>query len=1221
MGSAVLAAALAFALFGPPGGTASQAAPDEGPVSASESWVTLVTGDRVAARTVGGRTSVRVEPALRGKPIPFQEFTRDGDTYLLPADAGRLVSSGLLDEELFNITGLLRQGYGDADTKTLPLLVQHTDGAAASRAAAPEGTTLRRSLPNLAMTALDERKTDATRFWNTLTADRQARRPAVRKVWLNGRMRASLDQSVRQIGAPTAWAAGLTGRDVRVAVLDTGIDTDHPDLAGKVEASKDFSGKGSVEDGDGHGTHVASTIAGSGAASEGRYKGVAPDARLAIGKVLGDDGSGGFDAILAGMTWAAAEADAKVVNMSLGGIPGSDGTDPVSQALNTLTREHGTLFVVATGNMARDGSVAAPAAADAALSVGSVSKQDVPSHFTSRGPRGGDGAVKPEIAAPGEGIVAARPDGVPDHGQPVGDAYQGMSGTSMASPHVAGAAAILAQRHPDWAPDRLKDALVSSAAAIDGAGPFAVGTGRVDLTRATTAPVVATGAVSTYLPWPNQGAQKKQTVTWRNAGTEPVTLDLRADVPDAPDGLLALSASRVTVPASGEASVELTATAGDKPGTYGGVLTASGGSVTTRTALSVRQEGPMYTLTVDAIDRNGKPAVSDAFSVSLLNLDTGDGIGIGAGPLRLPTGRYALRTVIETARPGQEPSYSMISHPELHLDRDLTQTFDARAGKRFSVEPDNPAANGGSLKISALAKISSCDCTSSSYLEVDPRFHETYAATVPGTSSANFAMAQQRTATEPALELTADDGQRFAVRVGWIQPSDDAENLTLPVAYGGGGTPEELGEIDAEGRLVVLEMPLGTSFDELGKRIANVKAAGGRLVLLSPLAETSAQVRSRAGVNFALPTLEGYVGGTTARFVAYARTDGATASYVNRPVTDLRYELGYGVERQVTAEQVFRPRTRDLAAVRTAYHESAPDRFASYLAGWEFFGRPVGSNYPKLVVTGQERVEYFTPGTWTLDWSAARRGYLTDTVTFAAGRRNRIVWNKAVVGPSLRGIGQPYPNEGPRPWVWRKDDVFDLALAMHGDGAGRPRLLSDFVFAEVSGSISLYRDGELVATVQNPGLARIPVPGEDGAYRLVTENTIAAEHWPLSTKVSAEWTFRSSSAADAKPLPLLTARFDPAVDLRNRAPGGKAFTFPAHVERADGEPTVRDLNVEVSYDDGQTWQRAATRSRDGHWTVTVRHPATGYASLRATATDTNGNTVRQTVVRAYQIGS
>src|SRR5262249_48715080 len=158
-----------------------------------------------------------------------------------------------------------------------------------------------------------------------------------------------------------------------------------------------------VHDKFGHGTHVASILAGTGAASGGKYRGVAPDADLVIGKVLDDSGNGTDSEIIAGMEWAAGQG-AKVVSMSIGSIP-TDGTDPLAQALNRISDASGTLFVVAAGNNGQPEAtlIESPGSADRALTVGSVEKTGAHglSNFSSAGPRIGDNAVKPEITAPG----------------------------------------------------------------------------------------------------------------------------------------------------------------------------------------------------------------------------------------------------------------------------------------------------------------------------------------------------------------------------------------------------------------------------------------------------------------------------------------------------------------------------------------------------------------------------------------------------------------------------------------------------------------------------------------------------------------------------------------------------------------------------------------------------------------------------------------------------
>ncbi|MFI0470824.1 S8 family serine peptidase [Saccharopolyspora sp. 5N102] len=260
------------------------------------------------------------------------------------------------------------------------------------------------------------------------------------------------------IGAPEAWHAGYTGKGVKVAVLDTGYDQQHSDLGGRVVAAKDFTGsRDGTRDTDGHGTHVASTVAGSGAGSNGCYRGVAPEADLLIGKVLDGTNPDFTVTVIAGMEWAVASG-ARVVNLSLGTHHPTDGNDPLSQAVTRLSAATGALFVVSSGNMSS--YVEGPGSA--ALSVGSVDRNRVVAPISTGGPRVGDNALKPEVTAPGEKVVAARAHGVRE---PIPDnpLYTMDSGTSMAAPHVAGAAAILAQAHPEWRAPQLKAALIGSA--------------------------------------------------------------------------------------------------------------------------------------------------------------------------------------------------------------------------------------------------------------------------------------------------------------------------------------------------------------------------------------------------------------------------------------------------------------------------------------------------------------------------------------------------------------------------------------------------------------------------------------------------------------------------------------------------------------------------------------------------------------------------------------
>ena len=185
--------------------------------------------------------------------------------------------------------------------------------------------------------------------------------------------------------------------------------------------------------------------------------------------------------------------DADVVNLSLGG-EASDGTDPLSRAIDELSASTDTLFVVAAGNSGGPSTITSPGAAKAALTVGAVDDADAVAWFSSRGPRLGDAGVKPDVAAPGVSITAARAAGT-SLGLPVDDYYTDLEGTSMATPHVAGIAAILKDQHPDWDGERIKAVIAGSTVPVANATAFEVGTGLVDAARAIGRTVVAEGAL------------------------------------------------------------------------------------------------------------------------------------------------------------------------------------------------------------------------------------------------------------------------------------------------------------------------------------------------------------------------------------------------------------------------------------------------------------------------------------------------------------------------------------------------------------------------------------------------------------------------------------------------------------------------------------------------------------------------------------------------------
>lgn len=250
--------------------------------------VTLITGDKVAVTVSNGRTSATVTDP-QGRPGGAHVMTVGPDTYVYPDAALPYIASGALDERLFNVNELLEDGYDDSHSDRLPLIVTYTDAAARSRSAkTPDGARRTLTLSSIQGAAISAERARTTDFWASLTGNAgtgagtrsaASAQPSGRltggiaKVWLDGKAKATLSDTTAQIGAPEVWAGGDTGQGVDVAVLDTGIDAAHPDFAGRIAASESFVPGQDVTDRHGHGTHVASTVAGTGAASDGKEKG------------------------------------------------------------------------------------------------------------------------------------------------------------------------------------------------------------------------------------------------------------------------------------------------------------------------------------------------------------------------------------------------------------------------------------------------------------------------------------------------------------------------------------------------------------------------------------------------------------------------------------------------------------------------------------------------------------------------------------------------------------------------------------------------------------------------------------------------------------------------------------------------------------------------------------------------------------------------------------
>lgn len=1228
--------------------TAADAAAPGAAAMGKTATVRLITGDRVTVTTdAAGRRSASVEPGTGRRGVLFRTYEQDGRLSVIPSDASDLVATGRLDRELFDVTALVAQRYDEAHTDALPLIVEQGRGAAEATvhrlAGLAEDGSAARPLKSIGAQSLRVDGDDLGTFWKQLTSGSGTSRPGARaaatpKVWLDSRVRPSLDRSNAQIGTPAAWAAGLRGESVKVAVLDTGADASHPDLAGRIAKAEDFSGSSGTGDAFGHGTHVASIVAGSGAASDGTRKGVAPAADLLVGKVLGDDGYGTESQVIAGMEWAAAQG-AKVVNMSLGAEGSSDGQDAMSLALNELTERTGALFVVAAGNAGEQGqsTVGSPGAADAALTVGAVDRDDSLAPFSSRGPRAGDKAVKPDMTAPGVGIVAARATGT-TMGHPVDAHYVAASGTSMATPHVAGVAALLAQRHPDWGPQQLKDALVSTSRTVSGQKVTEQGGGRVDVAAAVLGPLSATGTVALGTYETGAGASAMTKLRYTNHSAEDLTLALDVRLATtggraAAEGAVRPGADSVRVEAGRTVEVPVTVDpARLERGAYYGYATATSadGRAKVHTTLSLLVKGPVHRLTVTSIDREGKrsgalPSIwgTDGF---VRYTDPDNGVA------EVEEGTYQL-DLPSIPSDGSELRHVIL--PEVKVTKDRTVTVDERKTTKVEIRTPRPAEQRGIMHYQVHRVIDGVGITQGvMYFDSVQSVHVSPTAEV---TDGTFEFASRWQLVAPLLRAEVP-GSGIDLR-GYYMPQspllpERGQRLTA-VAAGDVSAPR----FDrARGKLAVL-----TNRDNVPEAsvLATAAKAGVAAVALVHFSDQPWTRWEPDTERWALPTVR--IGADAgARLLERVKDRTTEVHFTGTARSPYLYDVMQVSRQRIPAKVVHTVSEANSAVIRTTYADNGGLPWASEQ---RFARRPYQDftwlQYARYVPTGFERAEYVSAGDTAWEHKVHHETFSQDRElnvgmrnaprTYRAGEQLKETWQGAVVRPSIpRGAGLASVRDG-NVLALRIPEFTDSGSGhwspkIEGASEGGPGVRKPGAGAAQSGDTvkaALFRDGTQIAGAGS-SRTNFEVPAEAADYRLDVSTARASGEWAYGTATDTSWSFRSAAAGEARLLPLLQLDYTVPVDEHNEVGPGRTHGVRLAVRAQDGlaAPKGVVMQVEASYDDGRTWSRAPLRDRGANaFEAEVKRPSgvrgDAYVTLRVSARDAAGNSVRQTVTRAY----
>ncbi|MEV1045542.1 S8 family serine peptidase [Streptomyces sp. NPDC049916] len=1209
---------------GPAGAApAPTAARTDAPRSESRT-VTLVTGDVVRyVDGPGARDTVTVDRP-DGAPGGVRVQQAGEDVYVLPDEATGLLAVGVLDRRLFNVSALVRMGYDDAGTGSVPLIATYPRTGGKALPPAPRGARKTRTLASVRGAALTADKDGARTFWESVTGPANARSldAGIGELWLDGRSEALLTESVPQVNAPQAWAAGFDGKGTTVAVLDTGVDADHPDVEDRIVGSRSFVPGEEVDDRNGHGTHVASTIAGSGAASAGAAKGVAPAAGLLIGKVLSDEGSGADSGIIAAMEWAKAEG-ADIVSMSLGSPVPDDGSAPMSRAVNSLSAGGGPLFVIAAGNAYGAGTIGSPGAAEKALTVGAVDKRDGRADFSSMGPLVRSHALKPDLSAPGVGISAAASQSVPG----IDGMYQSLSGTSMATPHVAGAAAILMQRHPDWSGERVKDALMSSSKKLDAYTPYDQGTGRLDVKAAVDTTIEATGSlpVASYA-WPHSPSDEvaERTIVYRNTGERDVTLNLATDTDEA---AYTLSTRRLTVPAGGTAqavlSLDPAKAANDT--TFSGQVVATGPAGTTlaHTGFALTKEKELHDLTLRLRDRAGEP-MDGVVVLGELGAPQLDLVQVSGGEttLRLPPGNYTAWASldIDGDRPDSR-ALAFLAAPETILTRPTTVTLDASKARKVSVR--TPKETETRQLRYDMARTAPDGTVQRDAYQIPLTYDQLWASPTRKVTEGAFSFLTRWRQGEKQIDVEADGRDVPVFAQGGSATAEDSEQKPRKV-YAGRGTPDDYRRLDARGKAVVITRSADVTPAE---RLAAALDAGAKALFV---------VNDGRGV--AMESYTPWGERTTIPIASVQRSAGETLirtarrggriEIAQKRFADYLYDLVDRHDGTIPDRSLaFAPSPRELAKVENTFYGHRETPGGGYRYDIPEYGPGLGfeesERFPDV------RTEWVNPlpgdSFWyenhsvlNADLSDRAHEMRSDELDYRAGRSYRAAWFAPVVRPRL-GTGY----WGPFRTV--NDSVqFNITPWTDG-GAGHAGAMPEDEYDTTSYAFH-QGDKELKKGAGRAGYIGDLAPGKL-PYRLVIESRRDARTWKTSTRTRSEWGFVSGALAEDGPyqadIPLLQLDYGVDTDLAGDVRAGRTTRIVLSSRTQEWLPGAVKANkasLSVSYDDGRRWSRVELRRKgDGEWTATFRTPSKGVSavSLKAHAEGPGGLVVDQEIIRAF----
>lgn len=921
--------------------------------------------------------------------------------------------------------------------------------------------------------------------------------------------------------------------------------------------------------------------------------------------------------------------------MSLGNPARTDCTDPMSTATQELAQSStNTLFVLAAGNTGPGlNSVSSPGCAPGVLTVGAVDRDDSTASFSSRGPAYGSHTLKPEIAAPGVGISAAAAGGRGVY------AYQSMSGTSMAAPHVAGAAALVKQRHPEWNAQQIKSALVSSADSGIPGDVTETGGGRLDVKAAVDQKVLGSPAVQGgSFGWP-QDDSDRTTVDVPYTNTTGKTVELKLSVQGVTgndgsavrSGIAELGERSVKVPAGAtvEVPLKLDPHADLERAQYGDVtgrvLAKADGGVAVSTPFSLYVQPKTVSLRVKLVDRAGKPAAGPS-SVDLIGTDDASGErrfneGANDQTYQVRPGAYFLTGFVATpdADGGTlTDSLTHLARPQVEVKKDMTVTLDARTAHRLTVKTDKESEVRGATL--GFARTWGADHWLHAGTAAGPRSIRGFYQSVEGKATdGTFESGSYWRAAAPLLsELAVVGGKSLHPMTASTGSANLDGKGRAALVDAKSGSPDELAAAGVKGKITLVKMPDGGGAASIAR---DAKEAGAVAVI----AHRTAPGRwyPSVGLNGSpLPVL-GIQPGEAASLLAQLGSGRVELKWKGTAKSPYVYNLAFPETGQIRDDRTYRVRDKDLAANEAEYRAmgTATDYVdlpsAVRPSGLEVYFADIES-----VPAPGKRTEYYSAGTtgWGHQVSSSFPfgEFMIDPVrTYEKGERRAEKWYEGVLTPAA-----PRDAEGGLALAGeRQGNLIGVAPGFWGDSehAGIQGGFGDI------GSVRLERNGEVVGESGWPS-GVFSVPAEDSAYELtLSTRKIGSKVWNRSVETQTTWGFRShlDEEAYSQGIPMLFPRYDLPEDGMKTlaAKDGQRIGLTATGHAGYKPGALKSAALSYSYDEGKTWTEAKTSAAKGKWTATVHHAGASGKQvwLRTRLTDANGSSVTQTVARAYDV--